>query len=366
MRPGARFTRIGHPFAHERRPACLWNMMAPDQPIDVSVLLVSFNTKPMTLAALGSIAAGCAGLSHEIIAVDNASSDGSAEAIRAHEAAPRSIALDENIGFARANNLAASAASGDYILLLNPDTVVAEGAIRRLVDVAKRRPEALIWGGRTLFADGRLNPSSCWARMSLWNLFCRASGLTGLYPQSELFNGEAYGAWPRDRERDVDIVSGCFLLIERRTWQRLGGFDPTFFMYGEEADLCLRARAIGARPIITPEATIIHHGGASEATRAGKMVRLLAAKATLIKRHMSRPAQPLALGLLAAWPLTRTLALRAASRLTGSTRAAEAAAVWAEIWRRRGEWVEGYADLHNVPAPAVLPPSTPTDLERAA
>jgi hypothetical protein len=80
---------------------------------------------------------------------------------------------------------------------------------------AKAWLNARIWGGHTVFADGSLNPSSCWRRMSLWNLFCRAVGLTGLSPESELFNAEAYGGWQRITERDVDIVTGCFFLIER-------------------------------------------------------------------------------------------------------------------------------------------------------
>ena len=76
--------------------------------------------------------------------------------------------------------------------------------------------------------------------------------------------------------REVDIVSGCFLLITRELWNRLGGFDPVFLMYGEDADLCLRARKLGARPMVTPEATIVHYGGASEACQAGKLEKLLA------------------------------------------------------------------------------------------
>ena len=110
--------------------------------------------------------------------------------------------------------------------------------------------------------------------MSLWNLFCRAVGLTGLFPQSRLFNAEAYGGWKRDTEREVDIVTGCFFLIEHRFWDTLGGFDPLFFMYGEEADLCLRARPLGARPRITPDARIVHYGGASERVRAEQIIRV--------------------------------------------------------------------------------------------
>lgn len=310
--------------------------------IEVSILVVSFNTRALTLAALDSVLAETRDLAAEVIVVDNASHDGSAEAIARHPLGGQLIALDRNIGFARANNIAAEAAHGRYLLLLNPDTVVLDDAIRRLVAFAEAEPQARIWGGRTVFEDGRLNPASCWGRMTLWNLLCRASGLTGLLPRSELFNGEAYGGWARDRVRPVDIVSGCFLLIERAFWQRLGGFDSAFFMYGEEADLCLRAEALGARPMVTPAATIVHLGGASERARADKMVRLLAAKAALIARHFKPSTRGAGLVLLALWPLTRWIALVLAASVTGSAAQHESALVWREIWQRRGEWSKGY------------------------
>lgn len=316
--------------------------MAGMSNIEVSILVVSFNTRALTLAALDSVLAETRDLAAEVIVVDNASHDGSAEAIARHPLGVQLIALEQNIGFARANNLAAEAARGRYLLLLNPDTVVLDDALRRLVAFAKAWPQARIWGGRTVFADGSLNPASCWGRMTLWNLVCRACGLTGIFSRSELFNGEAYGGWQRDDIRQVDIVSGCFLLIERAFWQRLGGFDAAFFMYGEEADLCLRAQALGARPMVTPAATIVHLGGASERARADKMVRLLAAKASLIARHFTPATRSPGLALLALWPLTRWIGLALAARLSGSAAQRESALVWRAIWQRRGEWSKGY------------------------
>ena len=209
-----------------------------------------------------------------------------------------------------------------------------------------------IWGGRTLFADGSLNPSSCWGRMTVWNLLCRSTGLTGVRPNSRLFNGEGYGGWQRDTVEHVDIVSGCFLLIRRSLWQTLGGFDPAFFMYGEEADLCLRAAKTGASPMITPAATIIHLGGASERTRTAKMAKLLAAKSTLIRRHWHPLLQPLGLALMAAWPLSRWLALSALCWVRPMPSRREAAATWRSIWLQRATWLPGYRDR---PAEAPIP-----------
>jgi GT2 family glycosyltransferase len=311
--------------------------------IDVSIVVVSYNTRDLTLACLDSIAAETRSCRYDVRVVDNASTDGSAEALRNHAVADGLIASADNLGFARANNLAANSARGEYILLLNPDTVVIDGAIDRLLDFARANPAAGIWGGRTLFADGSLNPSSCWGRMTVWNLACRATGLTGVWPNSRLFNGEAYGGWQRDTDAHVDIVSGCFLLIRRSLWETLGGFDPAFFMYGEEADLCLRAAKTSASPMITPAATIIHLGGASERTRTAKMLKLLAAKSTLIRRHWHPLVQPLGLALMAAWPLSRWLALSVFCWLRPMPTKREAAATWRSIWQQRAAWMPGYS-----------------------
>jgi GT2 family glycosyltransferase len=328
-------------------------------PIDVSILVVSYNTCALTRAALDSVLAETKDVSYEVIVVDNASKDGSASMIATHPLRPEFIQLAENIGFARANNLAARRARGRYLLLLNPDTLVLDSAIGKLVSFAKAEPKARIWGGRTLYASGSLNPSSCWGRMTLWNLFCRASGLTGLFPASEVFNGEAYGGWHRDTVRNVDIVSGCFFLIERELWDGLNGFDPLFFMYGEEADLCLRAHAFSARPMITPSATIVHYGGASESARTGKMVRLLAAKMSLVSRHWQPPMVPLGRALLVAWPLTRLIATSVRAALAPSPSNIETANAWRQIWRRRNDWQYGYGNpAASQRADAALAPST--------
>jgi GT2 family glycosyltransferase len=317
-------------------------------PPTLSILIVSYNTRQLTMACLDSIGAETLNTSFEIIVVDNASTDGSAAAIASHPLRPTLVALDTNVGFGCANNIAANHASGELLLLLNPDTVVLDGAIDRLVAFSRTRAAAGIWGGRTVFADGRLNPSSAWGRMTPWRLFCRAVGLTGLASKSALFNGEAIGGWQRDTEREVDIVSGCFFLLPVALWRRLGGFDPTFFMYGEEADLCLRAHALGVRPRTTPDATIIHLGGASETNRADKIVKLLAAKATLINRHFAIGSRRLGLALNAAWPLSRWIALALASNLVRNTAWSERAAMWHSVWQRRSEWQHGWDGMPDV------------------
>ncbi|TVQ58843.1 MAG: glycosyltransferase family 2 protein [Phycisphaerales bacterium] len=306
----------------------------------LSIIIVSYNTREMTLECLRSVFRETLSTPFEVIVLDNDSSDGSADGIESEFAGRVAlIRSKDNLGFARANNVAAERARGEYLLLLNPDTVVLDSAIDKLVAFARSRPEAGIWGGRTLFGDRTLNPTSCWRRQTLWSLLCHATGASALFRRSGLLNPEGMGGWARDSEREVDIVTGCFFLIERALWERLGGFDPAFFMYGEEADLCLRARRFGARPRVTPRAEIIHYGGASERVKADKLVRLLRAKAMLIRRHWPAWKAPIGVRLLAAGCLSRTCAAwcvrpfdRAASdRVLG---------YWGAGWSRRKEWME--------------------------
>ncbi|MEQ8845218.1 MAG: glycosyltransferase family 2 protein [Phycisphaerales bacterium] len=309
-------------------------------PTRIAILIISYNTREMTLACLRSVFEQAQKQDFELIVLDNASSDGSAEAIEAEFGDRlRLIKSPDNLGFAGGNNEAAGHATGEYLLLLNPDTVVLDHAIDRLLEFAEANPGAGIWGGRTVFADGSLNPASCWKRATAWSMLCQASGLARIFRNSSVFNPEAYGGWGRDSVRLVDIVSGCFFLIRRELWEKLGGFDLTYFMYGEEADLCLRAREHGARTMVTPDATIVHYGGASEKVRADKLVRLLAAKATLIRRHWPRWKAPFGLALLASWPLSRVVAL-SALKVAGRDRDARKA--WVEVWQRRADWSRGY------------------------
>lgn len=303
-------------------------------PPRVSIIVVSYNTREMTLECLRSVQAQTQ-VPYELILVDNASTDGSAEAIAAEFPDVRMMAETDNHGFALANNLAAQAARGEYLLLLNPDTVVLDHAIDRLVAFADAHSQARIWGGKTLYGDMSLNPTNAWNRMTLWGVISQALGFSSLFRNSNLFNPEAIPGWDRDSESEVDIVTGCFFLIKRAFWEELGGFDKTFYMYGEEADLCLRARAKGARPKITPEAQIIHYAGASEKVLSDKMVRLLRAKMTLILHHFPAWQRKFGQAVFRLWPWSRMVGLSILRR-------PEAANVWREIWQRRQEWQDGY------------------------
>ncbi|MEL7117035.1 MAG: glycosyltransferase family 2 protein, partial [Pseudomonadota bacterium] len=297
----------------------------PSGEAELTVIIVSYNTRALTLKCLETLYAATHRTRFRTVVFDNASEDGSAEAVAAGFPQVELIRSPENLGFARANNVVAAEARTEWLLLLNPDTEVHAGAVDALLDFAKAHPQAGITGGRTVFPDGSLNIASCWMRITPWSAFCQATGLSALFKGSEVFNPEGMGGWARDSEREVDIVVGCFLMIPRALWDELGGFDLKYFMYGEESDLCLRARRLGYRPRITPEAEIMHLVGASANTRADKALRVAKARATLIRDHWPRAWVPFGLACMWLWAggrraATGRLALAAPSRRAAADR----------------------------------------------
>ncbi|WP_427966467.1 glycosyltransferase family 2 protein [Altererythrobacter sp.] len=306
---------------------------------EVTVVIVSYNTCALTLKALETLFAHAGDIAMRVIVWDNASEDGSAEAIAQKFPQVELVAHDENIGFARANNAVAERVKSEWLLLLNPDTETQDAAIAKLVAFGIANPRAGIFGGRTVFPDGSLNMASCWNRITPWSQFCSAVGLTRLFPRSCIFNPEAIGCWRRDSEREVDIVVGCFFLIRTDLWRELGGFDPRYFMYGEEADLCLRARKRGYRPMITPDAQIMHLVGASTPLQYRKKISVMRARSTLIRDHWHPALRPLGIALAWLWAANRMAAF---SLLAVIPHYRTAKAGFAEVWRERGSWLAGY------------------------
>jgi N-acetylglucosaminyl-diphospho-decaprenol L-rhamnosyltransferase len=306
----------------------------------ISVLIVTYECGPEARECLASIYETTRELELEAVVVDNASTDGTAEMVRTEFPQARLLALDENVGFAAGVNLAASEACGEYLLLLNPDTVVHEGAVRNLVEFAGRNPSHGLYGGRTLRPDGVVDPGSCWGQPSLWSLFCFATTLSSAFKGSRVFDPESLGAWGRDTVREVGVVTGCLLLAPREVWQRLGGFDLRFFMYGEDADLSMRAIAAGYRPAITPDAVITHEVGVSSSSDPDKVVLLFQGKATLLRKHWPAGKRELGLALLLVGVGLRALLARVRMR---RSRAVEPG-TWRDVWRLRRRWLAGYAE----------------------
>ncbi|HET7721223.1 MAG TPA: glycosyltransferase family 2 protein, partial [Acidimicrobiales bacterium] len=237
--------------------------------------------------------------------------------------------------------------------LLNPDTEVLPGAVRRLRDFARENPKAGLVGGRTLTAEGATEPSCCWGRPTMWSTFCFASGLSTAFRAHRWFDPEAMGGWDRDTPREVGVVTGCLVMVHRDVWAELGGFDPRFFMYGEDTDLSLRARKAGYRPMITPTAEIVHTIGASSSVPTNRRVMIMRGKVTVFHLHWGRVGAKVGAALLLAGVALRA-ALGVAKGALGRSRSIQQDA-WVGTWQRRREWIDGYPPYDPTPAPAMQP-----------
>jgi GT2 family glycosyltransferase len=306
---------------------------------EVAVLIVSYNTRERTLACVRSVLAHPPAAATEIVVVDNDSADGSADALELEFPTVRVVRSGGNLGFATAVNLGARLSSADYLLLLNPDTIVLPGALAALLGFARSHPEHGLYGGRTFREDGELDPSSCWGAPTLWSLTCFALGLSTAFAGSPVFDPESLGRWQRDTVREVPVVTGCLLLVSRGDFERIGGMDERFFLYGEDAEFSLRATRAGMRPVIVPEAAIVHAVGASTGARGRKMTMVLAGKVTLLRSAWSPLRARLGVGLLGAGVLLRT-------GLETLTRRRDR--MWTHAWQHRDEWLPGYPEAREL------------------
>jgi len=238
---------------------------------DLSVCIVNWNTRRDLEHALHSVLSAEAGISLEVIVVDNASRDGSADMVRETFPQARLIRHHENVGFARGYNLAAAQAQGRHLLMLNPDTEVRPGALARLVAFLDSHPGAAAAGPRLLNSDGSLQPSCRRFPRPMAALF-RNTALGRLFPHNRYARDYLMADWDHRQPRPVDWVSGAALCIRREAWQQVGGFDEGFFMYAEDVDWCLRARRAGWDIYYLPEAVIVHHIGRSTDQRPAAMV----------------------------------------------------------------------------------------------
>lgn len=234
-------------------------------PGKTSIIIVSFNTREILRACLTRVFAVTQDLPIEVIVVDNASRDQSADMVAQDFPAVRLIRSDTNLGFAAANNRGFEIATGDYLLLLNPDALLEPGALQRALQHIEANPRIGMGGGLLLDKSGARQPSAR-AFPSLLNEFLVLSGLAHRFPHSRFF-GRFDRTWDcSEQPAEVDWVPGAFALIRRQALQDVQGFDERFFLYYEEVDMCRRLRAAGWAIWYWPDVVIRHWGGESSKT----------------------------------------------------------------------------------------------------
>ena len=228
----------------------------------LSIVILCWNDQAVIADCLQSIFTNTRLTEFEVIVSDNGSTDRSVEFIRQHYPQVRVIENGENLRFAKANNVGIRASKGEYVLILNPDTIIHDGALDNLVLFADQHPEAGAFGCKVLNSDGTYQESGR-PFASLSREWVMALGLRPFAQFFRWLSSGTYAGWKGEAQRTVDWLSGCFILARRDLLERLGGFDEQFFYYYEDMDLCRRIWEAGYPIVYTPEMSITHLGGQS-------------------------------------------------------------------------------------------------------
>jgi len=273
--------------------------------VELSVIIVSYNTSALLRNCLSSLQQAEEEAALEIIVIDNASRDGSAEMVTQEFPHIMLIKNPSNAGFAAANNQGLRVARGKFLLLLNSDTEVRTGALAHCRDFLRARSEAGIVGCKLLNADGSVQPS-CESFLSLSNLFFENFFWEKIFPRSRWFGRRALSYFAYDRVLQVDYVKGAFLMITRRAFEDLGLLDEKFFFYAEEMDWCYRARQKGWQVYFTPGGEVLHYGGqSSDPVSPATFVQLHRARYQFYRKHHNAFSSAIARVIMASGALLR-------------------------------------------------------------
>jgi GT2 family glycosyltransferase len=252
--------------------------------VDVSVLIVNYNTSHLLKELWDALMRSKGALSLQTIVVDNASRDDSVSVLRRDYPDAQLIVNADNVGFGRANNQAlAAGARGRYVLLLNTDAFVAPDTLTKTVRYMDAHPDCGILGVRLVGRDGELQPS-CRYFPTPWNVFLARTGLARFLPKVRMVDDMS---WNHASVRECDWVSGCYLLVRRDVIDQIGLFDPRYFLYYEELDHCFAAKRAGWKVVFFPDTQVVHIGGESAKsdsalTSGGRQIQVLQIESELL------------------------------------------------------------------------------------
>ena len=237
--------------------------------IDLSIIIVNYNVKEFLLNLLDSIKHASKNISTEIIVVDNNSDDDSIQLVKNKFPSVITIENSVNVGFGSANNQGLEICKGKNILLLNPDTLVREDTFEKMINFLARNKDIGLAGCKVLNPDGSLQLACRRSFPKPWVSLTKVTGLSSLFPKSKLFAKYNLTYLDENKSYEVDAVSGSFMMLTRETYEKVGGFDTDFFMYGEDLDLCYRVQKNGYKVFYISETEIIHYKG--ESTKRSKI-----------------------------------------------------------------------------------------------
>lgn len=255
---------------------------------DLSIIIVNWNGIDITRQCLKSIYEQTKNINFEVIVIDNGSTDSSCQMIRDEFKQVKLISNTENKGFAAANNQGIEVSKGKFILLLNNDTVILENAIEKTLNFAKSNPQAGAVSCRVLNPD-RTHQSTCFMFPSLLNLTLAALHLDKIFKTNSFFGRERYAGYDWNKTNEVDVITGCFMMVQREAIEEVGILDEQYFMYAEEADWCFRFKKAGWKILNASVGQIIHFGGVSSKKIKGAMMLQLKGSILLfIKKHRGK------------------------------------------------------------------------------
>jgi GT2 family glycosyltransferase len=252
--------------------------------LDLSIIIASFNTRRLLSECLESLQQAvepAAGV--EIIVVDNASSDGSQAMVTEDFPGARLIASDVNRGFSTANNLGMAVAEGEYILFLNSDTRISSDALVKPLEYLRSHSDVGAVTVHLVYPTGERDPDNHRGFPTPWNALCHFTGLGRLFPKSSTFNGYFQSYRDFGQIHPVDVIAGSFMMMPTKLCRELGGWDETYFFYGEDIDLCYRIHQAGYRILYFPCVEVLHYKGASSGLRKETADVATPPKATRVK-----------------------------------------------------------------------------------
>jgi GT2 family glycosyltransferase len=240
--------------------------------MDLSVIIVNYKARGLLLECLAALAPDLSRLESETVVVDNDSRDGTPEALAARFPGVRVMANAENVGYGRAVNQGIRATRGEFVLVMNPDCQPHAGALGTLLAYLREHPRAAIAGPRLLRADGGIEQSARGFPDHFTFLFNRYSLLTRLFPNNRFSRRYLLSDWDHRSVREVDWLSGAFLMVRRAAIDQVGGFDEAFFMFNEDVDWCRRMKLAGWANVYVPDAQVVHRVGASKSRVAPRVI----------------------------------------------------------------------------------------------
>ncbi len=259
--------------------------------MDISIIIVNYNVREFLRGALESVRRSLAfgNLTGEIFVVDNASRDGSADMVSSEFPEVKLFALKENLGFGKANNLALKEATGDHLLILNPDTILGEDTLRVMIDFMKSHPDAGVSGCKLLNADGSFQVSCRRGFPTPWASFTKLFGLSSVFPNSPWFAKYNLTYLPVEETYKIDALAGAFMLLSREAYEKTHGFDEEYFMYGEDIDLCYRIKKAGLGVYYVHSTSTVHFKGESTRRSALNEVKVFyEAMRIFVQKHYGK------------------------------------------------------------------------------